>query len=88
MKSAMRGNNTSAIEVTDVSAEGFWIRLDDEKFFVAFAEFPWFRGASVAQIRRIELPSRHHLRWPDLDIDLAVDSIRHPESYPLVSKTR
>jgi hypothetical protein len=25
------------------------------------------------------------LYWPDLDIDLAVDSIQHPERYPLVS---
>ena len=24
--------------------------------------------------------------WPDLDIDLEVESIRHPELYPLVSR--
>jgi hypothetical protein len=28
----------------------------------------------------------HHLYWPDLDIDLAVESIRHPEKFPLVSR--
>jgi hypothetical protein len=28
----------------------------------------------------------HHLYWPDLDIDLAVESIRHPEQFPLVSR--
>jgi hypothetical protein len=27
-----------------------------------------------------------HLFWPDLDVDLAVDSIHHPERYPLVSR--
>src|SRR3546814_7518272 len=31
-------------------------------------------------------PSPQHLYWPDLDIDLAVDSIRHPERFPLVSR--
>jgi hypothetical protein len=25
-------------------------------------------------------------RWPDLDIDLAVESIRNPEKFPLVSR--
>jgi hypothetical protein len=32
------------------------------------------------------MPSAHHLYWPDLDIDLAVESIRDPASFPLVSK--
>jgi hypothetical protein len=32
------------------------------------------------------LPSPHHLRWPDLDVDLAVESIRDPEKFPLVSR--
>jgi hypothetical protein len=32
------------------------------------------------------LPSPHHLRWPDLDVDLAVESIRNPEKFPLVSR--
>jgi hypothetical protein len=27
-----------------------------------------------------------HLRWPDLDVDLSVESIEHPERYPLVSQ--
>jgi hypothetical protein len=26
------------------------------------------------------------LYWPKLDIDLAVESIEHPERYPLVSR--
>ena len=34
----------------------------------------------------IRLPSPHHLYWPDLDIDLAVESIDQPEKYPLVSQ--
>jgi hypothetical protein len=27
------------------------------------------------------------LHWPDLDIDLAVESIDHPERYPLISQS-
>src|SRR5215475_2321541 len=30
--------------------------------------------------------STHHLYWPDLDVDLAVESIEHSERFPLVSK--
>ena len=28
-------------------------------------------------------PLPEHLRWPEFDIDLGVDSIEHPERYPL-----
>jgi hypothetical protein len=86
MKSALRGRSTSPVEVTNVSAHGFWLFIGDEELFVPFSEFPWFRDASIGEITRVELPSAHHLYWPDLDVDLAVESIRHPERYPLVSR--
>jgi hypothetical protein len=37
-------------------------------------------------LMHVERPQQHHLYWPDLDIDLAVESIRHPEKFPLVSR--
>ena len=87
MTSAAPGPATSAIEVTNISRHGFWLLLNDEELFVPFAEFPWFRDAPVGKILNVELPSAHHLYWPDLDVDLAVESIRHPERYPLVARS-
>ena len=86
MKSATHGRRTSRVEVSNVSPHGFWIFVDDREMFVPFKAFPWFEDASVRQITNVQLPSPHHLHWPDLDIDLAVDSIEHPERYPLVSR--
>lgn len=86
MKSAPLGESTSAVEVSNISPHGFWLLLGDEELFVPFAEFPWFREATVRQIGHVERPSTQHLYWPDLDIDLAVASIRNPNAFPLVSK--
>lgn len=86
MKSAARGRSTSLVEVTNVSAHGFWLFVGEHELFVSFEGFPWFRDASIRQITHVELPSPHHLYWPDLDIDLAVDSLTHPERYPLISQ--
>lgn len=86
MRSEALGTNTSEVEVTNISQHGFWILLKDKEFFVPFREFPWFRDASVGAILNVELPHPGHLYWPDLDIDLAVESIEHPERFPLVSK--
>ena len=85
MSSAVHGQTTLAVEVTNVSAHGFWLLLGAEELFVPFSEFPWFREAPIGKLTQVELPSPHHLYWPGLDIDLAVASIRDPAKFPLVS---
>ena len=86
MKSAALGKNTSGVEVLNVSPHGFWLLVDTEELFVAFDQFPWFRDATIGQISGVQLPSPNHLYWPALDVDLAVESIRHPEQFSLVSR--
>ena len=86
MKSAQPGMTTSEIEVTNVSVHGFWLLLHEQEHFLSFEHFPWFREATIAQLTNVELPSSHHLYWPDLDVDLAVESIAHPDKYPLTAK--
>lgn len=86
MTSATLGASTSQVEVSNISPHGFWLLLGDEELFLPFAEFPWFRDVAVGKILHVELPSPDHLYWPDLDVDLAVESIRHPERFPLISQ--
>ena len=86
MTSVRRGGRTSKVEVTNVSRQGFRLLLEDRELFVPFAGFPWFRDASIGQILDVERPGAGHLYWPQLDVDLAVESIEHPERYPIVSR--
>ena len=80
----MRGTSTSRkAEVSNISAHGFWILVDGREFFLPFEVFPWFKRATVAAILHLERPQPHHFYWPDLDVDLSLDSIEHPEKYPL-----
>jgi hypothetical protein len=85
MKSSQRGRSTSVVEVTNVSRHGFWLLIAEKERFISFEEFPWFRDATIRELTNVELPAPHHLYWPDLDVDVAVESIDHPERYPLVS---
>lgn len=82
----MPGTDTSAVEVTNISGDGFWLVVDCREFFLPFEEFPWFRDAPVAAICRVERPQPEHLVWPDLDIDLTVASIEDPSKYPLTAR--
>jgi Protein of unknown function (DUF2442) len=82
----MPGGATSAVEVSNISKHGFWMLVEGQEYFLPFEEFPWFKHATIEAILRLERPSPRHLRWPDLDVDLSLDSIEHPERYPLSSK--
>ncbi len=83
----MPGTATLEVEVTNISKHCFWLLLGNEELVVPFTEFPWFKNATVEQISDVQRRSTDHLYWPMLDIDLSVQSIRNPNSFPLVSKT-
>jgi hypothetical protein len=86
LKSARRGKRTSDAEVTNISSHGFWLLVAGRELFVPFQTFPLFREAPVRCISNVQLQAPHHLHWPDLDIDLALESIERPEKFPLMSK--
>ena len=83
----MHGTPTSKIEVSLVTGKGFWLLVGGEELFASYADFPWFRQATVEQVTTVELLSEEHLHWPLLDVDLAVASIRDPAAFPLVAKS-
>ena len=83
----MPGTITSAPEVTHVSKHGLWLLLGNEELLLPFEKFPWFKQATIEQIEDVEWPTPGHLYWPKLDVDLSVESIRNPESFPLVAKS-
>jgi len=88
MPFAATGRRTLAVEVTNVSSHGLWLLLDGREVFASFREFPWFADATIRQITEVQRPSPDHLYWPALDVDLAVESLDHPERYPLMSAVR
>jgi Protein of unknown function (DUF2442) len=73
---------SSEAEVTNISRHGSWLLLDGRELSLPFEEFPWFKRAPVEAILRLERPRPDHLYWPELDVDVSVDSIEHPERYP------
>ena len=86
MKLKNHGKNTSCAEVVQISAHGIWLLVKDAEYFLTFEEFPWFKTSKVSQIQNVRLFGQQHLHWPDLDIDLELESLSSPEKYPLIYK--
>ncbi|SER65804.1 Protein of unknown function [Nitrosomonas sp. Nm51] len=86
MNSKPLGKNTSAVEVTAITKHGVWILTSDRELFMPYEEFPWFKNAPAGKIFNVEEQTPGHFYWPDLDIDLGVESIEHPERFPHKAK--
>ena len=87
--SKAKNSNPTApeIEITLVSKAGFWILIEGEELFLSYADFPWFKAATIEQITNVEYPGTNHLYWPALDIDLSIESVRRPDLFPLIANT-
>ena len=77
------GQSISEVDISLVTAKGFWVLVRSKEYFLSFDEYPWFRNARIAEVMNVELRSKNHLRWNDLDVDLELDSLEYPERYPL-----
>ena len=84
MKLKNLGKNTLKVDVTQISLNGIWILVKDVEYFLSYQDFPWFEKGTVAQIHNVQLLHEFHLRWPGLDVDLHLDSLKGIEKYALI----
>lgn len=84
MKSSALGKNISEVEVLQISRKGIWLYVKGVEYYLPFKQFPWFKGAKVWDIFNVKLLRGSSLHWPDLDVDLELESLRYPSKYPLV----
>ncbi|RMF05180.1 MAG: DUF2442 domain-containing protein [Chloroflexi bacterium] len=83
MSSDQPGINISHSEVTNISAIGFWMLVDDREYFIPFDDYPAFKEASVARIYDVQRLSPDQFYWPQLDIDIELPALQNPRQFPL-----
>ena len=83
MSSQALGENTSLTEVTNVSAHGLWLLSGEKELFMSYEDFPWFKNAPIGEVLKVKEPTPGHFYWPDLDVDIGLETIENPERFPL-----
>ena len=69
-----------------VSAYGVWLLAHDKELFMSYEDFPWFKKQTIESILNVEEQGANHFCRPDIDVDLTLESIEHPERFPLKAK--
>jgi hypothetical protein len=85
MKSNRRGKDTSLVEIT-ITKCGIWLCVEDQEFFLAYEEYPFFQKAVIQDVYNIEFLHHTHLYWPDLDVDLSLEILKNTHNFPLVDR--
>ncbi len=84
MHSSQNGTSISEYSVTEINDFGFWVFAGEKEYFVPFSEYAGFKNATVNQIQNFSYIKPLQLHWEDLDIDIELPALSHPESFPLV----
>lgn len=82
MKSNDVGKSTLEPEVTQIDRHGIWLLINDKEYSLPFDKFPGFKEATVSQIHNVRLINNGELHWPDLGLNLTVESIAQPALVP------
>jgi hypothetical protein len=81
-------HGTPRVEVNNISPHGVWLLAGDRELFMPYEDFPWFKEAPIGKVLNVEVPAPGHFFWPELDVDLDLESIEHPERFPLKARPR
>ena len=84
MKSPKHGKTTS-VSVENITPFGIWLFVEGREHFLSYEDYPYFRDQTLKAIQNVQLLHGYHLYWPELDVDLEIDNLEHPEKYPLQS---
>ena len=68
-------------QVTSIQRTGFGVIVDDKEYFIDFEDYPDFKKAIVAQIHSFRR-TKGGLHWDELDVDIEIEALKHPEQYP------
>ena len=86
MNSESPGKTASEVEVTNISIHGIWLLVGERELSLPYEGFPWFKEVPIGNILQVEQPTPGHFYWPELDVDLSMESIELPEGFPLKAK--
>ena len=83
MSVLLEKNGTTTAEVTMINARGILLFVGGKEYYLSYDRYPWFRNAKVSDVLDVTMPDEESLRWDAIDGDLEIDSIIHPERYPI-----
>ena len=81
-----KGHEAKLVSVLMINAQGIMLSVQGHDYFLSYNRIPWMQDAPIRSVLNVQMSGPEAIEWPDLDVDLEIDSLRHPERYPLLIK--
>ena len=75
---------STSVSVLMINSQGLMICVDGNDYFLSYNRVPWMKDARISNVLNVQKEGHGAICWPDLDVDLEIESLKHPERYPLV----
>ena len=76
----------TSVAVLMINSLGMMLSVQGQDYFVSYNRVPWLRDARVSCVLNVRMSGPRAIEWPELDVDLEIEGLKHPERYPLVIK--
>lgn len=76
----------TSVSVLMINSQGMMLSVLGQDYFLSYNRVPWLRNARISSALNVRMSGPRAIEWPELDIDLEIESLKHPERYPLVMK--
>lgn len=87
MPTTSRNNtNSTSADVLMINDRGLMISVQGQDYFLSYNRVPWMKDATISEVLDVRMSGKNAIEWPKLDVDLEIDSLKHPERYPLLIK--
>ncbi len=87
METNSRENSQStSASVLMINTQGIMISVQGCDYFLSYNRIPWMKDARISDVLNIRMSGRSAIEWEALGVDLEIESLKHPERYPLIIK--
>lgn len=76
----------TSVAVLMINSQGMMLSVQGQDYFVSYNRVPWLRDARISSALNVRMSGPRAIEWPELDVDLEIESLKHPERYLLVIK--
>ncbi|MDR0757344.1 MAG: DUF2442 domain-containing protein [Tannerella sp.] len=85
-KNSNQNTERTSVDIRLITSSGIIVSVSGCDYYISYDRLPWFRDAKVSDIFNVKMCGSDGIRWEAIDVDLEIESLIHPEQYPLVMK--
>lgn len=87
METNLNANSPStSVSVLMINTQGIMLSVLGNDYFISYNRMPWLKDARISDVLNVQMVGRSAIGWAALDVDLEIESLKHPERYPLIMK--